>query len=351
MIMHCVMIRPRGLLFFLSVLLLGPTSNADERPIEVIAARIGDLFQSVMGGNPLKRPVFGKSHGCVQGEFKVEPKLPAKFKVGVFTGTSYPAWVRFANDGGPGSDKVPAARGMSIKLVGVPGLKVLDGEKEAVTQDFVMQNHPTFFVDTAADFLDFTEASFSSDPSVQKKFDAAHPETSRILAEMDRNQLADPLDGEYWTPTPYRLGTRAMKYRVKPCTEAPDPSTKPMEGPNYLRQNLINHLQEKDACFSFWVQVQKDEEATPIDRATVLWKSPFRKVATLVIPKGQNVDSDSRKKLCERMSFTGWHSLPEHAPLGSINEARGIIYKRIADHRSQVNGVSHEEPKQILATE
>ena len=48
-------------------------------------------------------------------------------------------------------------RGMSIKLVGVKeGPKLLQGYEDAQTQDFIMENHPVFFVDNAQEFLDFT---------------------------------------------------------------------------------------------------------------------------------------------------------------------------------------------------
>lgn len=340
----------------LALLLLCSLSDGaeplSEREVE-IADRLFELFKStVRRGSPTQRPVFAKSHGCVTAEFTVNPDLPEEFRVGIFSGTSYPAWIRFSNDGPVTKDARPTARGMAIKLVGVPGDKILEGEEKALTQDFVMQNHPIFFSDNAQDFLDFIEAALSGDQKINEEFNRKHPETERILADMDKNILADPLDGEYWTPTPYKLGQSAMKYKVKPCQTPPPPSTKPMTDDHFLRKNLAAHLKDPQwessgICMDFWIQVQNNSDNEPIDQATVEWSSPFRRAATLNIPWNQDIDDPDRIKLCENLSFTGWHSLPEHEPLGSINRARKIVYKRMADFRRERNQVPVEEPSRI----
>ena len=329
---------------------LSASVRADDLPR--IAQRLGELFQSVTRQRPpVQRPVFAKAHGCVQARFEVSPDLPAGLKAGVFAeAKSFPAWIRFSNDGAPTPDAQPTARGMAVKLVGVPGKKLLDGEENAQTQDFIMQNHPIFFSDNAQDFLDFIESSLSRDPAVRTKFNQAHPETDRILAEMDKNVLADPLDGQYWTPTPYKLGSQAMKYMAKPCSPPPAPASKPMSDPNFLRKNMAAHLQQGDACFGFYVQLQKDAESMPLDRATVLWseeKSPFVRVATITIPMGQNIDAPAREAACENLSFNGWHALPEHEPLGSINGVRRFVYKQLADYRRMKNHKAAGEPTAI----
>lgn len=346
------------------VLLLSAVSSiatADTPEEAQIAKRIGDMFEQVFhsfsppGSKVARRPVFAKAHACLQAQFKIDPMLLPEQKIGVFAAQSYPAWIRFSSDGPYTADSRKAARGMAVKLVGVPGRKILLGEEDSLTQDFIMENHPVFFVDTAKDFLDFTEVSLGSDVAKQAEFDKAHPETNKILDDMDRNVLADPLDGQYWTPTPYKLGDRAIKYMVKPCVPPPPPESKPMTTENFLRENLVAHLQQKDdICMSFWVQFQNDPENMPIDRATVLWNdkvSEFQHFADLVIPAGQDVNRAERDALCERLSFNGWHSLPEHTPLGSINLARKVIYKRMADVRRKQSGVAIGEPTKIDASE
>lgn len=298
------------------------------------------------------RPVFAKAHGCVKAEFSVNSELPAKYRVGVFAGEKYPAWIRFSNDGGPMPDAAPSNRGLALKLVGVPGKKLLPGSEDAVTQDFLMQNHPVFFNDTASDFLDFLAASFSGSKEMQGAYDQAHPETNRILADMDRNVLLDPLEGQYWTPTPYRLGAFAMKYKVRPsasksCGRAL--TTKTNQGPNFLRENLVKHLAQGETCLDFMVQV--DESGTqPLDRATVAWdesKAPFVKFAEIRVPGGQDINAVQREAACENLSFNGWHAVAEHEPLGSLNLARKIVYQQMAEIRRQHNAVPRKEPTSI----
>ena len=329
-----------------------PTPLSEAAIAKSLAAR----FQSVMRSTKfhdketLHRPVFGKSHGCVKADFVVNPELPKQLRIGVFAHKSFPAWIRFANDGGLGPDSRPAARGMAIKLVGVPGKKLLAGEERALTQDFIMQNHPVFFVDDALGFHEFIEAGFSKDPNAQKLFDANNPETVRILAAMDRNKLSDPLDGQYWSPLPSRLGPHAVKFMAKPCESEPAPGPKPTDGPNYLRENLKEHLKQRPACMSFYLQFQFDEESMPIDKAMVPWsedKSRFVRFADLLIAQNQNVDAKRRDVLCENLSMNPWHSLPEHEPLGSISRVRRHVYKHMADVRRKKNGVRIAEPTKI----
>ncbi len=302
-----------------------------------LAKRIGDIFERaqpnpVQPGEGMRRPVFAKDHGCLKGEFAVSQDLPRDLRVGVFSQRGYPAWIRFSNDGPPRKDSEKSARGMAIKLVGVAGKKLLNGEEDALTQDFIMQNFPVFFSDTAHDFLDFLEGR-------------SNPTTDKILAEMDKMKLENPLAGQYWTPVPYRLGDRAMKYMAKPCS--PPRAGEPTTSPNYLRENLARQIAESDACFDFYVQLDRNPEETPVDRATIPWKTPFVHAARLTIPKGQDINAPERLTRCETLSYNGWHSLPEHEPLGSINAARKIVYKRSADRRRSTNGVEIKEPSNM----
>ena len=72
-----------------------------------------------------------KTHGVVRGEFVVRTDLPAEFRKGVFSEPrTFPAWIRF---GGPGPATPPdiddvGVLSISIKLMGVPGPKLLEDE-------------------------------------------------------------------------------------------------------------------------------------------------------------------------------------------------------------------------------
>ena len=99
------------------------------------------------GRGPARRDAHAFDNGCVRAIFQVDENLPDELCQGVFVpGHQYKAWIRFSNGN---SERRPGwmfdARGMAIKLTGVPGAKLMDDEKH--TQDFVLISHPAFFVD------------------------------------------------------------------------------------------------------------------------------------------------------------------------------------------------------------
>jgi len=81
----------------------------------------------------------------------------------------------------------------------------------------------------------------------------------------------------------------------------------------------------------------------PIEDPTIDWKSPYQKIATLKIP-AQTFEYPEQVKFCENLSYTPWHSLPEHRPLGGINRPRKQVYELISRLRNRLNNVPHKEP-------
>ncbi|HXZ45941.1 MAG TPA: hypothetical protein VEH02_04360, partial [Pseudolabrys sp.] len=115
--------------------------------VESIADAIDLHFKQGQGQHPARRDAHAYDNGCVHATFKVDTDLPDHLRQGVFVpGAQYKAWIRFSNGN---SEPRPAwffdARGMAIKLTGIPGGKILDDEK--YTQDFILISHPQFFVD------------------------------------------------------------------------------------------------------------------------------------------------------------------------------------------------------------
>ena len=108
-------------------------------------------------GTPARRDAHPKHHGVVRATLEVEPGLPPEYRAGVFAQQrSYPAWVRFSNGSGVVQpDKVSDGRGVGIKLMDVPGPKLIDDEADAPTQDFLFINHDVFFVKDAKDYVEF----------------------------------------------------------------------------------------------------------------------------------------------------------------------------------------------------
>jgi hypothetical protein len=230
-------------------------------------------------------------------------------------------------------------RAVAIKLLDVPGAKVLG--PDATTQDFILANHPGFFVRDAIHF-----AALMTNPLFfalgLSPFGLRLREARNLLGTLF-GKISNPLGCEYWSQTPYKFGDGAVKYMVRPTTE--HLHTAPGSRPNQLRQAMIESLQDFDVTFDFLVQPQVDARRMPIEDATVIWDeklSSFKKVATIRIPK-QIFDTPERDAVGEHLSFDPWHALEDHRPLGGINRVRRVMYSVFSAERHKRNNVP--EPK------
>jgi hypothetical protein len=290
-----------------------------------------------------RRDAHAKAHGCVQAEFRVLDKLLEELRVGIFDeARTYPAWIRYSNGSGKvQEDSVGDARGMAIKLMGVE-------RSDSGTQDFLMVNHPVFFVRNAADYVEFQKA-FSEDSPLKFFFPGLNPFNFRlhefkIANAIQGTKIANPLDTRYWSTTPYLFGDTAMKFSARPC-DAASPFVE-SSSPDFLRENMQKHLAQGEACFDFMVQLRNNPSEMPIEDPTLEWSergSPFIPVARITIP-AQAFNSPERLALCENLSFTPWHAIPEHLPLGGINRVRKTVYDTISRVRHELNGDERHEP-------
>ena len=98
--------------------------EATQRIITLLKRRLEREYPTPSG---VLRNAHPKQHGLVPAQFIVEPGLPDKARVGVFKeARTFPAWVRFSNmSDPPGADINPDSRGIAIKLMEVPGEKLL----------------------------------------------------------------------------------------------------------------------------------------------------------------------------------------------------------------------------------
>lgn len=307
------------------------------------------------GASPALRGVHPKSHGCVRADFIIDDGLPDELRRGVFQKPRvYPAWVRFSSTSPRvQSDMHRDSRCMAIKLLDVEGEKLLDGEKGATTQDFLMANTDVFFARNVADYAELMAAIGAGKPL--SFFLSCSPPRLR-LREL-KNYLSallkpvkNPLHDRYFSQTPFRLGERAMKFAVapRPCG-APWVEVEPGDGA--LKQAVARQLERGDWMFDFLVQLQAHPTRTPIEDPTVRWSedlSPFYKVATMVIP-AQRLDHPGQAEFEENLSFTPWHALPAHRPLGGLNRARRAVYETVSRLRHERNGARREEPTALRA--
>lgn len=293
------------------------------------------------------RDQHAKAHGCVRATFTVTDDVPAPLRHGLFAQpATYTAWVRFsASSPRPRPDTGFDAHGMAIKVLDVTG----DGDG-STTQDLVLVNSTVFFCRNAADYVDVT-AAVARGRLPAFFFPSWRPWRWRVpelvnLVNAIRHRIHDPLDVRYWSQTPYKLGPHAVKYAARPSG---GPSRRRARGPDRLREAMVAHLAAGPASFDVLVQRQVDAARMPVEDPTVVWserRSPFVKVATCDIPP-QSFDTEERRRFAEHLSFTPWHALPEHRPLGGINRVRRPAYGTISRLRHEINGVVEQEPRSV----
>jgi len=304
---------------------------------EVIAQRVR---AQAAADPPARRDAHPKMHGCVEAELKVPEGLPPQLAKGLFSRPgAYQAWVRFSNGAAtPAPDKEGDGRGMAIKVMGVAGSR-------SGTQDLVMINHPTFFVANVSDYVAFNQAAnpfrfFIPDLNPLH----AHLRDMLIALTIAAQRVSNPLNSRYWSMTPYLYGDRPCKFSARP-TGPPSPFAD-RSTPDFLRDNLVKALDAGDAAFEFCVQLQADPASMPVEDPTIEWReqdAPFVPVARLTIPR-QGFDTPERRAFGENLSFTPWHGLDAHRPLGGINRVRRTVYEAISGLRHELNGTVSVEP-------
>jgi hypothetical protein len=301
--------------------------------------QLQELNQKSAPDGAIHRGFHAKAHGCLHGEMEVLADRDPQTRFGIFEPTrSYPVWIRFSNAQGTiGHDTSPDLRGMAIKVLDVPGDKILPDERTSKAQDFLMTNQAATFVPDAKGFMEFAEDTANG--RIAWYF-AKHPIIAvRILRETTR-KVPSLLTTQFWSGGAFRLGDRASKFTAVPCPGLT--RTYPRHAPaTYLTDDLVATVGSQETCYDFYVQFQLDPYQQPIENASVEWKTPWYRVARIHIP-AQVFNSPAQAEFCENLSFTPWHALPAHQPLGNINRARKTVYESSRSLRQ--NGQPAVEP-------
>jgi hypothetical protein len=333
-----------------------PGVNPPDPDEAVIIQSIADLTASTVRrqyprGSLARRDAHPKHHAIVRAEFRVD-EVPADLRHGIFAAPGmYPAWIRFSNGSPtPNPDARKDQRGMAIKLLDVPGPKMLSGESNGRTQDFVLASAPCFFIRNVRDYVQFTHAATSNSKlRLLAYFFRGLPWHWRLheLGALNRSlhHAEDMLVLRYWSQTPYRLGPHIVKYSARPIRPLA-PETAGAGTPDYLRERLAVRLAREAVTYEFLVQRRTDPAAMPVDDATIEWdeaRAPFERVATIVIPV-QRFDSSAQMTMAEQISYTPWHTRPEHEPVGVVNRTRRVVYETVSALRHELNGTMQCEP-------
>lgn len=337
----------------------GPVSTEEVIPAGEAAqtqAIINDAIRIVeqhRDNTRVLRDAHAKAHGCVKAEVTVVAEIASDLRAGVFAepGKTWQAWMRLSNGNAfPQFDRVRDARGMAIKLLDVPGTKLMTNPAHTGEQDFVMFNHPVFFVRDVAEYRQNFNAQ-SNGEKVTAFFPSWDPrswEVRHLIIALKTLAPApdSPVSTTYSSISPYKLGEANIKYRVIPDPQSCPSYQLPEQNtalPNFLRNALYQQLSldRVPACFALQVQQQNPEHYMPIEDTSVEWDediSPFVTVATIKVP-AQDFDSREQNLACDNLSFNPWHGLAEHRPIGGINRLRKAVYEAVSAYRHQRNGV------------
>ena len=323
----------------------------EKQSLDAIIDQMADQMRGHFKPGAYERGGNTKTHGVLRATVTIRDDLPDHCRRGVFaTPRSFPAYVRFS---GPGPDVPADIRdvgfiSMAVKLMDVPGEKLMDEEK--FTQDFITICTPTFVTPNTRENAKLQYWSLVDTPL----YYFLNPKDTHLLdffmQSLWNETQYNPLGHRFWSCTPYLLGEgQAMLYSFAPKTEVDTriPGIPFGRVPfNYLRENMIKTLNRKDVEFDLLIQIQTDPFRMPIENAAVRWPetlSPFIPAATVHIPK-QQFDSEAQFAFAKRLKMNPWHCLPEHRPLGNQNRARLRMYYELSQFRQEMNETTHLEP-------
>lgn len=301
-------------------------------------------------GQPENQRAFhSKGHACLRGELALVDR-PTYFREGIFSdeyeGRPWKFWGRFSNGvGWVQKDTDFDIRGLALKVLEVPGTKFMSNETQ--TQDFIMISSPVGFGRDAREFMNFAHANSRAAGVVGTVKTGSYAATHPTVLPPVKEGIVSTLKGidtltqmQFWSGTPYRMGAKmAVKYTVKPetCSFGRKISQiKKSKSENKFRDDLYARG-ENGFCMGLYFQTQHaDFTQTPIEDASVEWKTQFYKVAQLRFFPQKYTDSEKENLdvMCQTMAFNPWHSIEAHRPLGNQNRARRWVYDSSRHHRN-----------------
>lgn len=170
-------------------------------------------------------------------------------------------------------------------------------------------------------------------------------EAARILAILFKETRAHHVESvtteNYWGSV-VQLGRAAIKYSLHP-----HPSTSPgtraeRHGDNYLRADIFNRLEQGPVKWQLGLQFFVDEETTPVNDASVAWKSDVVMIGELELDAPPSREDEAR---IDQLAFNPGNGF---APLG-ITHARRDVYAASAANRKGRGVLSSEEARMLLS--
>jgi Catalase len=321
------------------------------------------------GGHAI-RPVHAKTHGILEGYLEVDANLPGELAQGLFAKPGrYPLVMRFSTI--PGDildDRVSTPRGLAIKVIGVEGER-LDGSERDVTQDFVLINGPAFAAPNPKRFLSVVRLLAKTTDRiewlkkmlstimrpVQRVIVAVTGRASATIATLGGHPETHILGEIFYSQAALRFGDFIAKIAVAPISPGLTALTQAalnLSGtPNGLREAIDAFFKSNGGMWEVRAQLCFDPALMPIENAAIVWpeeKSPYRPIAHITV-EPQAAWSEARSSIVDDgMSFSPWHGLAAHRPLGGIMRARRRVYEMAKKFRAERNGRIIEEPRERI---
>ncbi len=277
------------------------------------------------------RALHAKGNVGVIGELEIT-NVPDDARIGMFaTPKKYPALVRFSNGAGHRqSDRTPDVRGIAVKVFGVDGKKLIPGMEDETTQDFLAIRTSVLPIKSAEEFITLLRVA-RPQALLPVRLIAALGVGRGVqiiraaLAGMKAPQSS--LAGtSYFSALPIALGSTAVQYAF---TAQDKPAPIKLASANTLGEELAARLRTAPVVYDLQLRFYLDPTSTPIEDASVEWKSPWITVGTLTLPI-QDTDSPKGKRVAEtveELAFDPWHARADMRPLGNIMRARNVAYR------------------------
>lgn len=313
------------------------------------------------------RPVHAKSHGVLVGTLTVSSGLAEPLAQGLFaTPASYPVILRFStNPGDLLADSVSSPRGLAVKILNVEG-EMLPSHAGNSTQDLVCVNAKVFGAPNPAGFVDqikILDKTLEYPESLKQAVSQVARGTNAVLRAIgvhsgSLDNLGHPytniLGETYTTIAALRYGDYVAKLAIVPLspnvTELAGKHIDAGHGFNPLEEFIKEFFKTNTATWAIQAQLALDVETTPIEDATKQWpedKTPYQTVATVTVGPQESYSDARQIFVDEQLSFSPWHGLAAHQPLGGIMRARRNAYEEAQKFRAQRNLRAHVEPRSI----
>lgn len=313
------------------------------------------------------RSVHAKGHGLLRGKLTVLSGLSPELAQGLFAQAGdYEAILRIST--APGDileDAVSAPRGIGLKILGVSGER-LPGSDDG-DQDFLMVNGPVFGAPTPAAFLKnlkLLAATTDKAEGLKKAWSAtlrvlegaieAVGGSSVLLSQLGGAPEVHPLGEIFFSQTAYRYGAYIAKFSLAPIsaglTEVTGTKVNVNDRPDALREDVRETIVEQGGVWELRVQLCRDLKKMPVEDPTQPWAeedSPFLPVAMLRVEPQDTWEHGRSDREEDALSFSPWHGLAAHQPLGAVNRARRDTYEFSASYRSRTNGCPMHQIKRL----